>query len=116
MDLQGGVFAFASDNKVWWPVPINVPQDGGSTKVIEVAMLFTIPKVKELESLTGNDDDDVPTLAKYIHDWQNITDAATGNAMEFTQERLLAFMENPYIRIAVIRALRNVASGVAVKN
>jgi len=118
-ELSNDAFVFAEDGRVWWPLVVNVPTDGGKTEEKRPEVLITVPTVPKLQELEKADDP-IAALLTLVHDWRNIavakgkTDKST--PLKFTKANFMAVCGLPFFLAALRRALRETAAGAEAKN
>lgn len=109
------MFEFAESNKVWWPVVINVPADGGP-KEIEVEVQYSIltkSAAQKMVNLTR--DEQSEAMLDHVHGWKKFPDVH-GNDIPFTRENLIAVMDFTFIDEAITQGWRTASRGAPTKN
>ncbi len=109
------MFEFAEGNKVWWPVIISMPADGGP-KQVEIEIFYSIltkQGAKKIISLPANEQGEA-TL-DHIHGWKEFFDVH-GKEIPFTRENLIAVMEFNFVEEAITLGWREASRGAATKN
>lgn len=106
------MFKLANKNLVWWPVTIDVPVDGGKTQPFEIEVLFDLmTKAAAREAASG--EQVAAVVAPRVIDWRNVADDS-GTPLPCTSANVAAMFELPYVERAIVGALVQASSGVAV--
>lgn len=102
-------FRVTKSRRVWWPVEIKEPQDGGSVKKHLVDAQFEIlPQSENDEILLGGQD----IMARVLRDFRGFQDEE-GREIPFSDEMRQSLLEEPYIRTAFLEAYGQAAYGRA---
>lgn len=96
--------------EAYWPVTVNVPQDGGKTLKQEMTVRFRLPSD---EALIATRDAAEPQKALLR---LAVVGLGPDEGVEFTPEVLELLVAKAYVRTALETAFLKFASGVAEKN
>lgn len=102
-----------------WPVIINVPQDGGTTRKREITadyLLLPQDEQDELLSQAQSDDGkvDAEILRRVVKGIGGVADAE-GKPIEYSPELLERLMQKAYIRLALINTYLEATAGQKAK-
>lgn len=104
------------ERKVWWPVTVRVPVDGGQTEDYEVSVQYILPRRSEFDALRNQDEHAAENfLIDHISDWDGLADA-DGETLKFSPETLKAVLDIRYIERAFSLGLWEAGSGSEAKN
>jgi len=109
------MFEFAEKNKVWWPVTISMPTDGGA-KSVEIEVQYTMLSKSAAQKIVGLPrDEQGEAMLDHVHDWRKFPDVH-GKEIPFTRENLIAVMDWNFIEEAITRGWREASRGAPTKN
>jgi len=107
------MFKLLKNNRVYWPVTIHQPADGGTTTQHKCQVEFEI-KEQDIFNQLANEGDQT-LLTNLVTGWRGIGDE-NGDEMEYNQENLTALINIPFVRTGLIRGYMEAASGAPAKN
>lgn len=110
-------YTFSRKNRtVWWPVSINVPQDGGEVTNITISMQLSVPKKDEAKASTDLPDKEfIEYMQQRVLDWDGVQDE-DGKPIPFSKEVFVELLRDRFFELGVSKALLLAASGVRAKN
>lgn len=110
------MFKIASKRTVKWPVVVNVPQDGGTTRSEKFTCEFVIMDQSVIdETLSDANSNDIAFLADVVHDWDGVVDDGS-QPIDCNDDTKKMLFDIPYVRSAVLRAYFDAVNGGRRKN
>lgn len=111
------VYQFSRANRtVWWPVKINVPQDGGEVNAVTIEMQLSIPKKDEAREAGKLEQAAFEQyMLKRVLDWRGVVDEEN-TPLRFSEAMLSDLMQDQYFEVGVTTALMKAAVGAREKN
>ena len=110
-------FKHAKQNRVWWPVTVRVPVDGGTKKVDGEVLVTVATRTESQKLLDAVGEDFESAIARLFHDWRGDAFMGEDNSVHpFSAENLIALMEFRFFESALSNALREASMGAATKN
>lgn len=110
------MFKLAQQNEVLWPVTVQVPQDGGTTKAVEISVRYRLLTKTDARDMKAMDDAaSEQALLSHITGWEGVADMA-GNPVPFTPDNLAALVEHDYVARAIVLGLYQASKGAPAKN
>lgn len=112
------MFIVNEEKKVWWPVTVHEPVDGGKTKKRKFSLEFVIEDPKDWGDADDADaESTVDVLARVVTDWKGVG-ASKDEPLEFDSETFKTQMlTKTYIVSAIWNAyMFEVLAGAEAKN
>ena len=106
--------AQAQEKKVWWPVDIYEPLDGGKSRLHKVKVQFSVLPPAEVTDLIEAGGDNA-ILDRVVADWQGFQDE-NGAEVALTDDARALYFALPYVRAAVVQTYFQAAVGGRRKN
>lgn len=106
------MFKLAREREVLWPVTVNVPQDGGTVKKVDVRLRYKLACRSDEGFKLGADQADA--LAERITGWEAVANE-DGTAAPFTNENLRAALDIPYFFQAALEGFVQASTGAEKK-
>lgn len=113
-------FKVGSNRKVWWPVEVNVPVDGGKADVQKFEAQFEVVPQKQADEIVSGAADDKDLLARVLlglrQEKKKETDEdapiqdESGNPLAFEAAKAL-MLDEPYVRAGLYAAYWAAANG-----
>mgnify|MGYP003386941793 CR=1 FL=1 len=98
--------------KVWWPLMIQVPVDGGKSAQHKIEVQYEVLPQSEVDAVVN---DSAAFFERTLCDWRMVADD-DGNAMECNDENKAAMFDVPYVRSAILTGYFEAAAGGRRKN
>ena len=98
-----------------WPVPVNVPKDGGGFATYEFTAEYKLHEQSKMDMLLErfrNDDQDL--LKDLLVGWKGVQDS-NGDDFPYSEANRDQLLEITYVRSAVMKCYFEAASGNKVK-
>lgn len=102
------MFKLALKRLVWWPVTIQIPQDGGKTLAAECDVQYEILEQKEHDELVGAGGN---LLKRVLQGWKRVKAEDGEGDVEFNDETKAAMLDIPYANSAFIKGYYEAAFG-----
>jgi len=102
------MFKLALKRMVWWPVAIQIPQDGGKTLAAECDVQYEILEQKEHDELVTSGAD---LLKRVLHGWKRVKAEDGEGDVEFNPETKDAMLAIPYVRVAFVKGYYEASQG-----
>jgi hypothetical protein len=99
-------FRIAQVKKVKWPIEVQIPMDGGKVKKDRFTAEFEIIPADEYDAELAAGD----VLTRVWTGWQDVQ-AETGEPLEFSEEARAKLLKISYLRLALMQAYIQAASG-----
>ena len=96
--------------KVWWPVTVTVPKDGGGVTRHTFECEFELLKQSEFDEVYSGGGTDRELLLRVTSGWRKYADEE-GNDVPFTREALEAEIDTPFVRNALVAAYLQLSQG-----
>ncbi len=109
------MFKFTQNPKIWWPVTISYPIDGGKVGKATFEAHFQVKDADELGDLGVGAFSDVEVLSSVLLGWKGVADEE-GNEIEYSDENKEMFLKNPYVRKHTALAYLECVNGAKRKN
>ncbi len=101
------MFKLAAVKTVMWPVDVQIPQDGGKVKKVRFSAQFEILSDDEYtETLTSGD-----LLKRVLTGWEGVLPEEGNDPVEFNDDTKAQMLAMPYVRVALVQAYTQAASG-----
>ncbi len=115
--MSDNVYQFSRANRtVWWPVKINVPQDGGGVNTVTIQMQLSIPKKDEAREASQLPQDEFEAyMLDRVLDWKGVVDGKK-KPIPFSKEMLADLLQDQYFESGLTVALVKAAMGAREKN
>ncbi len=113
------MFITKKPESVGWPVTINVPQDGGTTKPVLFTGTFDVISSKEFNAFyEPGGKNDMGVALRVLKGWDKRLVDEANKPVEFSEKIRESFLETPFQLIAVVNAYIELSQGraAAVKN
>lgn len=102
---------------VKWPVSVNVPQDGGTTRVQKFTAHFEIAAASALKARLDDPEADFAAwVIERLVGWDEDLRDEADQPIAFSEETRAALCDIPYVRAAVVEAYFAAAAGGRRKN
>ncbi|MDD5249641.1 MAG: hypothetical protein PHY45_11680 [Rhodocyclaceae bacterium] len=108
------MFKLVSTRRISWPVFVKVPADGGTVEKVEITAAFEIIETTKCDALLKEADGSKALLRVVLKGWDGISDES-GNAIAFGADTLEQVLDVPFVRVAVLNAYFEAASGTAAE-
>ena len=99
--------------KVWWPVQIQEPLDGGRSRIHKVEIEYEVVNQDTLDDLTAIND--LAVLRRVITGWKGFQDDS-GAELPCDDDNKEAAVQVPYVRSALLQGYFMAATGGRRKN
>ncbi len=109
------MFKLAQVEKVWWPVVIQMPVDGGKTRKHEIQVQFHLQNQDETDQTIAERTGDAEFFCGVILDWKQVCDE-DGQPIEFSIDACRKLVKIKYVRAALVKAYQEASYGAAAKN
>lgn len=110
------MFKIATKRTVKWPVIVDVPQDGGTSKTERFTCEFEILDQSVIDArLADPRGNDIEFLSSVINDWDGVVDEKM-QIVPCHEETKRSLLDIPYVRAAALRAYFDAVSGGRRKN
>lgn len=111
------MFKLAKQSKIKWPVTVNVPQDGGTTKKHQFNADFELISQEEYDAFYAeNGERDIGLARRVLTGWDGVADAE-GNPIDFNGDTKEMMVRIPYVRTGIVTAFIECLYGkAAAKN
>lgn len=109
------MFKLTEKRSVKWPVTVDVPQDGGSTRPARFTVEFHLLDQSVIDAALTEARGDAEFLIGVMQGWDGVADE-DGNPLEFSDASARRVLDIPYVRNAVLRAYFEAVSGGRRKN
>lgn len=100
------------EKKVFWPVMIQVPDDGGKSTQHRIQVQYDVLRQTETDALVN---DNEAFFSRVVCGWKDVQDD-DGSDMECTPENKAKLFDVPYVRAAILSVYFEVAAGGRRKN
>lgn len=107
-------FAFVKEPRVWWPVSVQVPADGGATAEQKFEVRFRILPMSRFEEL--NRQGATVLLKDVVENWRGVIDEFNGDPLPFDPAALAALVDLPFVARALSLAYAEAMLTGARKN
>lgn len=104
------MFKKTAMKKVWWPVTVAVPKDGGSVARHTFDVELEILKQSEFDAVYSDGGNDLALVTRVVGNWRQYADE-DGNEIPFSPEALNEAIETPYVRGAIVGAYLQASQG-----
>lgn len=108
-------FKLAKEITLSWPVRVNVPGDGGKVTRHTFDARFKILDQREYDLALNTSIKDEEFIGKFLVGWDGLLDD-DGEAIEFSADMVNELCKYPFVRLALIEAYNNAATGAIAKN
>lgn len=109
------MFVLMKEPRVWWPVTVQKPVDGGAVEEERFEAQFLLIGQDEIEAVSGATGGQKAMLARVLVGWRGVAQQDKGE-LPFTAENRDLVIDVPYVRRALGRAFLNAAYGAKEKN
>lgn len=111
------MFKLAKVNRVYWPVTVQIPQDGGTSQKATFEAQFEILSQDEADAVVmGRNDAHTDLLDRVLVGWKNVRGAEGEAEIPFTDEAKKQLLEIPYVRTGLMTAYAEASIGGRRKN
>lgn len=109
------MFKLTEKRTIKWPVTVDVPQDGGSTRPAKFTVEFRLLDQSDIDVSLAQARNDAEFLFEVMQDWEGVADE-DGQTIEFSDDTARRVVDIPYVRNALLRAYFEAVSGGRRKN
>lgn len=106
-------YVFVEEPRVWWPVKVRIPQDGGTTEIQEFEARFRIVPSSLFSDLLAQGPKAV--IESVLEDWRAVTNIEK-KELPFSPANRTAFMDYSYLLQALSEAYADAMLAGARKN
>lgn len=111
------MFKLAEQNQVRWPVTVQVPQDGGTVRDVEIGIDYRLLTKAEAASIKNMPDALAETrMLDHVVGWDDRVVDTDGKPVPFSRDNLLALLEYDFVARAVVLGLYQASRGAPAKN
>lgn len=96
--------------KVWWPVTVGVPKDGGEVSRHTFDAELQMLKQSEFDAVYSDGGNDLALVKRVLCNWRKYADEE-GNDIPFSEEALNDALDTPYVRGAIVNAYLQASQG-----
>lgn len=107
-------FQLVKTRKVWWPVTISVPQDGGTIAQMQCKAQFEILQQDEYDKLYNGKVADF--LKRVVVDWDESIQDEQGHPLPFDEQAASDLFSIPYARQGFVDAYHVACAGMEDEN
>jgi len=110
------MFKLAQKRTIWWPVHVDVPQDGGGTRRHTFEGEFEVLTQEEQDQVTTGNHSSGKTdlLDVVLLNYRRLKDE-TGNDVEVNDANKALLLNIQYVRVALFRSYHQIQSGLGAR-
>lgn len=111
------MFKLVKKLSIWWPVTVQVPQDGGKTQPRKLQAEFKLLTQPQIDELLQESPLDVDFLCEAVTDWKEV-ESEDGEPLICSPEQRRELFEIGYVRAGFFEAFwkANAGRAAALKN
>ncbi len=111
------MFKLAEQNQVRWPVTVQIPQDGGTVRDVEIGIDYRLLTKQQAREIKALDDDQAESrLVDHVVGWDDRVVDTAGQPVPFSRENLELLLEYDFIARAIVLGLYQASRGAPAKN
>lgn len=109
------MYVLMKEPKVWWPVAVQKPVDGGGVVEERFEAEFLLLGQDKIEELSRSEAGHKALMAEALVGWRGVSREG-GGEVAFSPEVRAQLIDIPFVRRALARAFLNAAYGAREKN